>query len=221
MPVHSPVTSLRQVGRLQFRAGVRLQRLDRPLAQHHAQAERHVGAGQLLLHRARQHERQALPAVRRGRAEPGPATLDITRIGVGETGRQGDDVVGQPRAGLVAGGVQRREDVLRQLRRLAENGVDQVGRRAVEPRQRGEAGRGRRRCRGRSAARRAGRCRSWGGLHGQASGYSRARRRGKVTPAAGRPRRRGRSPQRSRGRSRPSSDRRRCRCGSSAAASPG
>ena len=52
------------VGLLTVRS-MRLHRLNRALGQHHAEREGHVGAGQLFLNRAGEHERQPLPTVGR------------------------------------------------------------------------------------------------------------------------------------------------------------
>ena len=75
----------------------------------------------------------------RVRAERGPAALDVELVGFGEPGRQADLVAVLGRALRVADAVQRREHVLRQLRRLAEDRIDHVGRRRLEGRQAGEA----------------------------------------------------------------------------------
>ena len=116
------------------------ERLDRPLAEHHAQGERHVGAGQLLLHDGGDDEGQALAAMRFGDAQPGPAAFDIKLVGVDKARRQGDDAIIQLGVRLVTDAVQRRKDVRSEFARFGENGVDHVGRRIGVARQCGKAG---------------------------------------------------------------------------------
>ena len=67
VPVHSPETSLRQVERLLARVAVLLDRLDRALGQHRAEAEGQVGGLDDLEDGDLQRLGQALAAVRRRR----------------------------------------------------------------------------------------------------------------------------------------------------------
>ena len=130
---------LGEVALLQFRAGVGGERLDRALAQHHAQGEGHVGGGELFLHGDRDGEGQALAAMRFRHAQPRPASLHILAIGLHETGGQCHHAVVQFCVGLVAALVQRREDVPSQLAGFGQDRVHHIRRRVGIGGQCGEA----------------------------------------------------------------------------------
>ena len=132
MPVHSPVISFGQPGRLQLRRAMMLQRLDRAGGEHHHQREAHIGRAEILHDDARQGERQALAAMLGRAGERAPAALDIAAIGLAEAGRQGD-ALGRPfRADLVADPVERREFARREGARALDDRIDQIGRRFGE-----------------------------------------------------------------------------------------
>ena len=91
------------------------------------EAERQVGRADHLLDQLVHRLGQPLPAIFDRRGERGPAAFAELAIGFLETGGRADDAVLQLAALDVARGVQRQQDLLRDARRLFEDGVVQFG----------------------------------------------------------------------------------------------
>ncbi len=120
---------LGQVARLQLRRAMDDERRDRALGQSRIHGEGHVGGAEEFVDDLGQHARQALAAEFGRHRDADPAARDDLLEGVLEAVRRGDAAVGMARAALlVADPVERRERVLAELGRFAQNGLDQVGR---------------------------------------------------------------------------------------------
>ena len=139
--VHRPgplaADELGQIARLLLGRAVRVDRLHRARRQQRAQRERHVGGVPHLHGRGHHHPGQALAAVLGIAAQSVPAALDELAVGRAETVGRHDTVLAQARALPVAGLVQGRQHFGGELRSLLEDGVHQLGRGFLEPRQRG------------------------------------------------------------------------------------
>ena len=121
---------LRQINPLLLFRAMRGQRLDRALAQDRTEAEGHVGGVPHFLHGGGDRQRQALPAIFRRGGDRAPAALDPLAIGGGET-LGGLHAVGfEADAFAVAGLVQGRENVARELRSLFQHHLE-VARRQI------------------------------------------------------------------------------------------
>ena len=131
---------LRQIRGLLLGRAVREQRRDRALGQAGIHRERHVGRAQELVDDLRQDHRQALAAELGRRRDADPAAVDDLLEGVLEARRRRHAAVGRALAAfLVADAIERRQHVLAELRGLAEDRLDHVGRGVGEARQIGIA----------------------------------------------------------------------------------
>ncbi len=139
VPIHSPETSLRQIGALEVVAAVRGERVDRAHGEQRAEAEGHGGRVPHLDAGGVERVRQLLAAPFRGRGESVPAGRGPGAIGFFPARRRGDGAVLEGRAVAVADRVQRSDNIGREFARLLEHRVDHVfGEVAVEAlRQRG------------------------------------------------------------------------------------
>ena len=127
-----------QIGRLQLVRAMGGDRLHRALVEHGAQREGHVGRRPHLLHGHAQRERQPLPAIVGREGQAVPAAVHILPVGVLETVRRAHRAVIQHRALLVADAVERCDRTGRQLARLVQHRIQQIGRdlgEAVDPAQ--------------------------------------------------------------------------------------
>ena len=159
--VHSPETSLREIDVLQRVAGVRLDRLDRALAEQRAEREGHVGGVPDLRAGGVEEGRQAEAAMFGRRRERVPAAVDPLRIGLAPAGRRRHRALRKARADAIADPVEREQSFSREFRRLgqgrfgdavAEIGVKRRSRRALRRRRRAGARKAcRRAARGRSS----------------------------------------------------------------------
>jgi hypothetical protein len=105
---------------------VHVQRLDRRLGQHRAEAEGHVGGVHHLEDGELQRLGQSLPAVGRVGGKAVPAALGEGAVGVGEARRGGHAAVLVPGAVLVPAAVQGRQHLFGQLRAALQHGGDGV-----------------------------------------------------------------------------------------------
>ncbi len=126
----------RQIDRLLLRRAMAQQCRDRALRQARIHGERHVGAAQELADDGGEQHRQALAAELGRSGDAHPAALGVLLIGVLEAGGRGDPTVGVARAAfLVADAVERLQHLLRELRRLVEDRLDDIRRSIGEARQ--------------------------------------------------------------------------------------
>ena len=124
---------LRQIRGLLLGRAVRDQRRDRALRQPRIHGEGHVGRAQELVDDLRHDHRQALAAELGRRRDADPAAFDDLLEGVLESGRRGHAAVaGALAAFLVADAVERGQHLLAELGGLAEDRLDDVGRRIGE-----------------------------------------------------------------------------------------
>ncbi|KAF1854083.1 hypothetical protein Lal_00005300 [Lupinus albus] len=125
-----------QIEVLQHVGAIELHSVHRPLRQHRAEREGHVGGMPHLLHRGVQQVGQPHAAARRIEGQPVPAALDQRLPCRPPALRRAGDAVGiEPGALDVADAVQRRQDVLGDLRRFAQDAVHHVGAGILETRQ--------------------------------------------------------------------------------------
>ena len=119
---------LGQIGRLQRVRTVGGDRLHRALVEHRAQRKGHVGRRPHLLHGHAQRERQPLAAIVGREGQAVPAAVHILPVGVLKAVWRAYRAVVQHRALLVTDAVERRDGTGRQLARLVQHRIQQIGR---------------------------------------------------------------------------------------------